>query len=249
MKTWVTENNYRNYLSNTFDKFQADKNFDLPQDGIWELYALTRVIDILTLPFQTNNKADGSEWLGPKLSIRDYIAFNNLIGLETVTPKLFNTFDCEIIEAQEGEIDFEITECFFPAIKFKNLIIKRAGVKISLNPHNYNLDLTNNSSIYWTYRRKNRKCLDLSQGWGSNSQWRTDLRLDIETKDSFIYNLKGKFDLNNLTAELLEELSQQNLEIQEAIELTKYRHFIKSIKDDSDLFPYDFKYEEKKNHA
>src|SRR6476619_6070092 len=68
LKTWVTENNYRNYLSNTFDKFQADKNFDLPQDGIWELYALTRVIDILTLPFQTNNKADGSEWLGPKLS-------------------------------------------------------------------------------------------------------------------------------------------------------------------------------------
>jgi hypothetical protein len=111
------------------------------------------------------------------------------------------------------------------------------------------LDLINSASIYWTYRRKNRKYLDLSQGWGSNSQWRTDLRLDIETKDSFIYNQKGKFDLNNLTTELLEELRQQNLEIEEAIELTKYRHFVRSTKDDTDLFPYDFKYEEKKSHA
>lgn len=249
LKTWIAENNYRNYLFSTFDKFQTDKKFDLSQESIWELYALTRVLDTLTLPFQTNNKADGSDWLGPKLSIQDYVAFNDLIGLETVTPKLFNTFDCEIIEAQEGENDFEITNCFFPAVKFENLIIKRAGVKIFLNPKNYNLALINNASIYWTYRRKNRKYLDLSQGWGSNSQWRTDLRLDIETKDSFIYNQKGKFDLNNLTPELLEELRQQNLEIQEAIELTKYRHFVKSTKDDSDLFPYDFKYEEKKNHA
>jgi hypothetical protein len=249
LKTWVAENSYGNYLSNIFDKLQSDNKIDFSQENIWELYALTRVLDILTLRFQTNNKADGSDWLGPKLSLTEYISFNDLIGLETRTPKSFNSFDCEIIKTREGENDFLISECFFPSVRFKNLIIKRAGVKISLNPQNYNLTLINNATIYWAYRRKNRKYLDLSQGWGSNSQWRTDLRLDIETKDSFIYNQKGKFDLNYLTTELLEELSQQNLEIQEAIELTKYRHFIKSTKDDTDLFPYDFKYEEKKNHA
>jgi len=29
-----------------------------------------------------------------------------------------------------------------------------------------------------------------SQGWGNNSKWRTDLRPDIETEDSFINNQK-----------------------------------------------------------
>ncbi len=249
LKTWVTENNYRNYISNTFDKFQADKKFDLPQKDNWELNALTRVLDILTLRFQPNNKADGSAWLGPELTLSEFIAFIDLIGLEAKTPKTFDTFDCEIIEAQEGENDFYISEYCFPTIKLQNLIIKRAGVKILLNPQNYNLTLINKASIYWTYRRKNRKYLDLSQGWGSNSQWRTDFRIDIETNDSFIFNLNGKFDLCNLTQELTEELNQQNLELQEAIELTKFRHFIKSTKDDTDLFPYDFKYEEKKNYA
>ncbi|GAB4448667.1 MAG: hypothetical protein Fur0028_03780 [Bacteroidales bacterium] len=249
LKIWVAENSYKNYLSKTFDKLNADKKVDLSQEDIWEFYALTRVLDILTLRFQTNNKADGTDWLGPKFSLSEYIAFIDLIGLESTTPQSFSTFDCEIIEAQEGENDFHISECFFPAVKLKNLIIKRAGVKVLLNPQNYNLTLINNASIYWAYRRKNRKYWDLSQGWGSNSQWRTDLRIDVETKESFIYNLKGKFDLSNLTSELSEELSRQNLELQEAIEITKYRHFIKSTKDDIDLFPYDFKYEEKKNHA
>jgi hypothetical protein len=249
LQIWVAENSYKKYLSNIFNKRQSDNKIDLSQEGIWEFYALTRVLDILTLRFQTNNKADGSDWLGPEFSLSEYIAFIDLIGLDAIVPKSFDTFDCEIIEAQEGQNDFHISECCFPAVKLENLIIKRAGVKIMLNSQDYNLTLINNASIYWTYRRKNRKCLDLSQGWGSNTQWSTDFRIDVETKDSFVYNLKGKFDLNNLTPELSEELSQQNLELQEAIELTKFRHFIKSTKDDTDLFPYDFKYEERKNHA
>ncbi len=179
----------------------------------------------------------------------EYIEFNKLIGLDIETPKLFDTFTCEIIEAQNGENDFQVIQCLFPAIKLKNIIIKRAGVKILLSADKYDLTLINDATIYWTFRRKNRKYLDLSHGWGSNSQWRTNLRLDIETDSSFIYNHKGKFNLTNLTPEILEELSQQNLEIQDAIELTKYRHFIKSKKDDNDLFPYEFRYEEKKNHA
>lgn len=248
LKNWVNNNKYSKYLLNISNKIQID-NTDLSQEDIWEFYALTRVLDILTLPFQPNNNADGSDWLGPKLSISEYIDFNHLLGLELTTPQIFNTFDCEIIEAHSGINDFQIIECVFPAVKLKNLMIKRAGMKISLNPNKYDLSLVNNASIYWTFRRKNRKYLDLSQGWGSNSQWATDLRLDIETKDSFIYNQKGKFNLNNIKTELLNKLKQENLEIHEAIEITKFRHFIETIKDDTDLFPYDFKYIEKKKNT
>lgn len=248
LKTWVTENNYNDYLNNLSSKLQIEKISELPQVDIWELYALSRVLDILTLQLQPNNILDGSDWLRFNIdfSINEYIEFNKLLGLEIFTPNSFNTFDCEIIEAKEAELDFQIDEIFFPGLKLNKLMIKRAGTKITLNPKKYNLSLTNNSTMYWTFVRRNRCHNDLSHGWGHNSQWRTDFRLDIETDKSYIYNLKGIFNLNNTSIELKEVLNQENLEIQEAIELVKYRHLINYIKDNKSLFPYDFMYEELK---
>lgn len=246
LKKWVIDTDYKRYISTISSSVQIEKA-NLTQEENWELYALSRVLDILTLQFQPDNQADGSEWLGPKISIPEFEEFISLIGLDVITPNTFNPFNCEIIHAQEGENNFEIIESYFPAVKLKNMIIKRAGMKISLKAIDYNLTLINNASIYWTFRRKNRIYFDLSQGWGSNSQWSTDLRLDLETNNHFVYNQNGRFDLNHVTPELLDELNQQNLEIQEAIDLTRFRHFVTSTKDDSDLFPYDFKYEEEKN--
>lgn len=245
IKKWIVENDYKNYISNISNKISGRKN-ELLQEDIWELYALSRVLDLLTLPFQTDNDADDSDWKGPRITVAEYIEFNNLLGLEITTPFSFKPFNCEIIEAQIGMNDFEIIECNFPAVKLNNLMIKKAGVKILLNPDKFNLNLINKASIYWAFRRKNRKYFDLSQGWGSNSQWRTDLRLDIETENSYIYNVTGRFNLNSPTIELTEELNQQDLELNEAVELTVFRHFMKCTKDDSDLFPYDFRFEEQK---
>ena len=246
IKKWFLENDYKNYISNISNKISGRKN-ELLQEDIWELYALSRVLDLLTLPFQTDNDADDSDWKGPRITVAEYIEFNNLLGLEITTPFSFKPFNCEIIEAQIGMNDFEIIECNFPAVKLNNLMIKKAGVKILLNPDKFNLNLINKASIYWAFRRKNRKYFDLSQGWGSNSQWRTDLRLDIETENSYIYNVTGKFNLNSPTIELMEELNQQDLELNEAVELTVFRHFMKCTKDDSDLFPYYFRFEEQKS--
>ena len=246
IKKWIVENDYKNYISNISNKISGRKN-ELLQEDIWELYALSRVLDLLTLPFQTDNDADDSDWKGPRITVAEYIEFNNLLGLEITTPFSFKPFNCEIIEAQIGMNDFEIIECNFPAVKLNNLMIKKAGVKILLNPDKFNLNLINKASIYWAFRRKNRKYFDLSQGWGSNSQWRTDLRLDIETENSYIYNVTGRFNLNSPTIELTEELNQQDLELNEAVELTVFRHFMKCTKDDSDLFPYYFRFEEQKS--
>ena len=246
LEVWVKENDYKRFLSSILAPLSINESSDLSEDDSWEMYALTRVLDVLTLRFQPDNSADG-DWPGPALTVSEYTSFVELIGLKVETPRVFDPFNCEILEAQKGQNDFEIIECCFPTVKLKGLVIKRGGVKILLNPLTYDLALVNKASIYWAFRRKNRKYLDLSQGWGSNSQWRTNFRVDIETATGYIYNKKGKLDLNNVTPELLEELSQQGLDIQDGIELTKFRHFIKSTKEDTDLFPYNFKYEEKKN--
>ncbi|REC53899.1 hypothetical protein DRF62_11660 [Chryseobacterium piscium] len=153
LKIWAVKNEYQSYISSISEKILEDKHI-FSQEDIWELYALSRVLDILTLRFQQNNNADGTDWQGPIVSCLEYIKFCKLIGLQVSTPSSFHDFDCEIIEAKSGKINFQIDECFFPAIRLKNLIIKRAGLRVFLNDKNFDLNRVNNSKIYWTSRAK-----------------------------------------------------------------------------------------------
>jgi hypothetical protein len=222
----------------------SNENF---QDLSWELYALSRVLDILTLGLQPNNNGDGSYWSGPELDLADYIKFIKSLGLEVMPSANYSAFQYEIMEATEGKGEIEVAKTFFPTIMLKNLIIKRGGVAVLCDPQKYNLSSMNNSTIYWTFRRKNRKYADLSQGWGSNSQWRTNFRFDYELDDSFIYNAAGNLDLNRPNQEAFENLAHDRLTVEEAIELTINRHFLTNLKQETDLFPYNYKYTEKKH--
>lgn len=243
---WIEKNDYAEFIRKIRDSLLNKNIVEISQEVNMELYALSRILDLSTLRFQKNNKKDGSDYLGPLKSIEEYLKLLNSLCLDIVFPNQFNKFDCEIIEAVNGQNNFEIMECLYPSVRIQNLLIKRAGVIISLNQNDCDLDLINNSKIYWTFRRKNRIFQDLSHGWGHNSQWRTEFRMDIETENSYIYNKSGSIDLNKMTENLEQELKEQNLAINEAIELTTFRHFITTVKDDNDLFPYKFKFEEGK---
>ena len=237
---WLKNNNCEEYLRDIERKIS--QNINVLEEDSWELYALSRVLDILTLRFQTDNNADGSDWFGPNLRLEEYEYFIKMLGLTTMNPITYNPFYCEIVEATEGDDNFTILENYHPSILLGNLLIKRAGVKVCLNPKEYNLKIINQSTLYWTYRRKNRKCSDLSQGWGSNSQWRTQFRLDFDLGNILVYNSEGQIDLNMPNEETFSLLKEDNLTLEEAIELTVNRHFITSEKPDNDLFPYDYKY-------
>ena len=65
LKLWDGINDAKNYLNS------LDVNFNLSEEDNWELYALSRVLDILTLRFQPNKNADGSEWPGPEISLNE----------------------------------------------------------------------------------------------------------------------------------------------------------------------------------
>lgn len=242
---WVEDNGYRDYL--TQSSTQLSNNIsEIPIEISWELYAFSRVLDVLTLGFQPNNQADGSNWLGPQISVSDYMDFVNILGLTVAKTNTYHPFYWEIFEAIEGESNFQIVETYFPPLMLENLLIKRGGVKITLNPANFNLDIVNNSTIYWTYRRKNRNQQDLSHGWGSNSQWRTSFRFDFELNDSYLYNSEGDINLNIPKESDLKFLKEYNLSLQEAIEITVNRHSITSRKDETELFPYKFRFSENK---
>lgn len=242
---WVEDNDYRDYLTQSSAQLSNNIN-EIPIEISWELYALSRVLDILTLRFQPNNSADSSDWLGPQISVSDYVYFAENLGLKVIEKNTYHPFYWEIFEAIEGKSDFQIVDHYFPPLMLENLLIKRGGVKITLNPANFNLEKANTSTIYWTFRRKNRNYQDLSHGWGSNSQWRTSFRFDFETDDSYLYNIEGEIDLNKPKESDLRFLREDNLSLQEAIEVTVNRHSIICEKDETEIFPYEFRFSEKK---
>ena len=244
---WVEENNYRDFLLAARSQLVNEEVFT--REVSWELYALSRVLDVLTLRFQPDNHKDGSDWSGPRLDIHEYGTFIEKIGGTVMKPRPYHPFYHEITEAMENKDDFHVITVASPTILLENMILKKGGVIVGLNPGNYDISFVNNATLYWAYRRKNREFRDLSNGWGHNSQWRTAFRCDLETEDAFIYNFSGKYLLNLPGEDLKKELNTQGLKLEEAIELTKYRHFISAGKDDKDLFPYDFRYEEKKSLA
>jgi hypothetical protein len=246
LNLWVEENSYETYLGGLSKFVSPDQTLNFPIDDSWELYALSRVLDILTLRFQPNKKADGSEWVGPLLTLADYIKFIEALGLKIVSLAEYKPFYYEIFEAIPGKVNFQVSEIIFPPVMLENLLIKRGGSIITLNPLNFDLETVNDSTIYWAYRRKNRKYEDLSHGWGSNSQWRTSFRFDYDYPDYYLYNAEGEIDLNLPNTNVLDELKEYDLSLNEAIEITVNRHFLTSKKQDNDLFPYNYKYMEKK---
>lgn len=237
IKPWLQQNGYREYLH------ALPISKEMSDGDNWELYALSRVLDVLTLTDRPDGYTEAFDRDEPLLTRNEYIELVQFLGFEIDWPKHYDPFHCEIATAVAGRANFEIVDCIHPAIKLKNLMIKRSPVTITLKPEDYDLNRINNAMLYWTFRRSNRKTTDLSEGWGSNSQWRTEFRMDIETEQSYIYNLKNTLDLNELNEETITELKNQNLTVAEAIELVVHRQFIACTKEDKDLFPYEFKYE------
>ncbi len=241
LKPWLKQNGYREYLQTLLISEQ------MTDSDNWELYALSRVLDVLTLTSKPDRYTEAFNGEGSLLTTNEYIEWIQFLGLDIVYPGQYDPFHCEIATAIAGAVNFHIFDCLQPAIKLKNLMIKRSPVVISLNPKDYDLDQVNNAMLYWTFRRSNKNTADLSEGWGSNSQWRTAFRLDIETEHSYIYNLKNTLDLHEPDEAVIAELKAQDLTIEEAIELLVYRQFTLCTKEDKDKFPYDFGYETPKH--
>lgn len=238
---WLEQNRYREYLH------ALPLNREMREEDNWELYAFSRVLDLLALSSRPGSYPEDLEEKEPFLTTDEYIQLAKSLGLNIGYPEKYAPFHCEIATAIAGPLNFEIVGYQHPVVKMKNLMIKRSPVVITLDPEAYDFNLVNSALLYWTFRRSNRKTTDLSEGWGSNSQWRTAFRLDLETGQSYIYNLNGKFDLNVPDPATREELKKQDLRLEDAIELVVNRQFIRCAKKYDYQFPYDFKYETRKN--
>lgn len=240
---WLEQSSYLDFINEVANNLYDDHS---RLNGIHttELYALTRVLDILTLPLQEScTYLDNKRWKGHSITVSEYTKFVESLGLQVIKPNKFHPFESEVFEAKFGT-SFEIIDTIFPAVMLNNLMIKRAGVFISIDNSDI-LKNINTSTMYWTFRRNNRPCEDLSHGWGSNSQWSTRHRIDLKTKNGYVYNQTGEISLNvskkHLTPKHNMYLLEDNLSINDGIELVRYRQLI-SKSNSNEFFPYHFKY-------
>ncbi|MGW2253168.1 hypothetical protein ACWCXH_23640 [Kitasatospora sp. NPDC001660] len=142
----------------------------------WELYALSRVSDYLLL--------DGPDH--PE-SWQEYLDFFTALGMTPVEDDgAFDPFHHEIAEvdqAEDRDAPIEVLALRRPGLMLGELLFSRAGARIRAGAAHAERGVADAWPIYWTFRRRHRPTVDLSQGWGSNSQWRTELRLDYRTPD------------------------------------------------------------------
>ena len=220
-----------------FEERQGDPIPPATTEDLWQLYALSRVFDVLLLPFQ-NGRADDYDWAGPLILLEEYGAFAEALGLGVLQPTEFSPFYHEVVEVEPATDPMEparVLEHKWPSLILGNMLFARSGVRVSAGRNVLTPGVADASTLYWAFRRKNRPFQDLSHGWGGNSQWRTRFRRDYHVGGTFYYNVDGKRDL----ATFEPTANDDDLNREERSELLINRCFVTIKKPHSDLWPYD----------
>ncbi|MFJ9855702.1 hypothetical protein [Streptomyces sp. NPDC101150] len=169
-----------------------------------ELYALSRVSDVLLLGFQPAADAP-SEWPSadrhrspgqwPGVSLSEYLELFGALGMAPFDDTEFDPFLHEIVEveqADEPETPIQITQVVWPGLMLGDLLFSRAGVRVRAGSNHAQRGVADRFPLYWTFWRRYRPTIDESHGWGHNSQWATDFRLDYRTSTAVHLNVAGE---------------------------------------------------------
>ncbi|MBW5252744.1 hypothetical protein JGS39_27785 [Streptomyces sp. P01-B04] len=192
------QSGYRAWLATAggFGSWWAEKETEPEgQHLVRELYALHRVSDRLLLTFQPPSGEPRSPDPLPSLSEGEYLDAFTSLGMSPFRDgDAFDPFLHEIAEVEQADdphAPIEITEVLWPGLMLGRLLFNRSGVRIRAGVEHAQRGVADRSPLYWSFLRRHRPTVDLSQGWGSNSQWRTDFRLDYRTPAGDRLNVTG----------------------------------------------------------
>ncbi|GAA3769645.1 hypothetical protein GCM10022403_001320 [Streptomyces coacervatus] len=187
---------------------------------LWELYALSRVSDVLLLAFQP--RTDEDEPWAATVTMAQYLELFTRLGMTPFEESpVFDPFLHEIVEVEQAEDPDEpirVTEVVWPGLWFGHLLFGRAGVRVRAGVRHAERGVADRAPLYWTYRRRHRPTVDESMGWGSNSQWRTGFRVDLRTADGYELNVFGGGDIDDT-----EGFTDASLTPRERRELLRHR--------------------------
>ena len=238
---WIESNSRSTQWLHAFADRPGNPIPPATNEDLWGLYALSRVNDVLILAFQGDRLDEQSSRpkYKPEISLGDYLLFAQSLGLKRVEQPLFSSFHHEIVAVEESADDDQpvmLESTFWPCLMLGDMMFSRAGVRVSGGRQFISKQAAESSTLYWTFRRNNRPVSDLSHGWGSNSQWRTNFRRDYQIGEGLCYNADGRHDLRKPFARSEDRdcLSQE-----QRTELLVNRCFIVTERPHTDLWPFD----------
>lgn len=192
------QDGYRSWLATAAEDSSWWAEKESEPDGrelMWELYALHRVSDRLLLTIQSAFEEPGSPDSQPLLSERQYLSVFASLGMTWFEDgDAFDPFLHEIVDVEQADDPYapiEIIEVVRTGLTLGGLLFNRASVRIRAGVEHAQRGVADRSPLYWAFLRRHRPTVDLSQGWGSNSQWRTDFRLDYRTPAGDRLNVAG----------------------------------------------------------
>ncbi|MEV0729342.1 hypothetical protein [Polymorphospora sp. NPDC050346] len=170
---------------------------------LWELYALSRISDyLLELGCPDGEPTEGSGTTGVRrldpTNLAVHETFLSGIGFDRFEHgHEFSPFHHEIfaVETDESAVTATLQEVLWPGFRFGDLQFCRAGVRVRAPSWLIDPDVATRSTLHFTFRRGSRTTHDLSHGWGSNSQWRTEFTRFYEDGDGLHLNWDGRTDI------------------------------------------------------
>jgi hypothetical protein len=183
------------------DTWPAEPETDDLAETLWQLYAASRVRDVLLLAHQPGPADDAvrelDQALGRKqpgfrrVPVDQVTQFFAAIGCQPVTEASFDPILHEIIICQAAAkpgTPIRVTGQRWPALMIGELVFTRAGVHVRAGSAHAVPGVADRSTLHWEYWRRHRITADGSFWWGRNSQWRTELRRDYLTSRGHVYD-------------------------------------------------------------
>ena len=203
------------------------------------LYALSRVSDLLLVPFEPvrlellrDTIRDGEPWLPSAVLTEDERrAWWQALGMSPIPEtQPFHPFYHEIVAVEQAEDPTEpisVTATLWTGFLLGQMLFARAGVAVRGGREHIVKEIAETSRLYWTYWRNNRRASDASHGWGHNSQWATDFRRDYATHEAYYYNVDGNIDgpipLLDADGRVDPEATTEELSPRGALEIMRHR--------------------------
>ena len=219
---------------------RARPHHPMSQEENWRLYALSRIVELLSIGLTPARVGLEQRWHVAELHADEFAAAMENLGLERVEQAAFSPFYHEVASVEQTGDDTtppSIISEFAPGFRVGALLIARARCQVSSGRNHLVGTVAEMSTLYWAFARNNRPVTDLSAGWGSNSQWRTPFRTDYAYEGTLFFNADP-----NAHCPAIEDDASLNLD--EQLELLRHRCFVRCSKDHADLWPYDWSAEE-----
>jgi len=228
LEQWLSENQ----MEFTFFERIAEQSVDqvpkLENADIWRLYACSRIMDWMI-----------SEVLNGNVSLQCFEWVCTELGMERSAAASYHPFYHEVVSVEPASDPNHPTtltgDLLWPGFQLGSMMFCRAGCRVEAGSQWAVKEVAETSPLYWTYLRPNRPVLDLSVGWGGNSQWRTAFRRDFILENRFHFNV----DAGPCPPDFYSDLTEE-----QKVELVRNRCFIKSAAPHDDLCPYFLRHEE-----